>query len=57
MLDTYKPGKVFVYNSQLAIQTGRGALLISRLQAEGKKAMTSQEFVNGYGEIIGAVLS
>lgn len=56
-LDTYKPGKVFVYNSQLAIQTGRGALLISRLQAEGKKAMTSQEFVNGYGEIIGAVLS
>ncbi len=55
-LDTYKPGKVFVYNNQLAIQTGKGALLVSRIQAEGKKPMASNEFMNGYSEIIGAVL-
>lgn len=56
-LNTYKPGKVFVYNNQLAIQTGQDALLISRLQAEGKKPMTSSEFINGHSEIIGAVLA
>jgi methionyl-tRNA formyltransferase len=56
-LDTYKPGKVFVYNNQLAIQTGKGAVIVSRLQAEGKRPMSSQEFVNGYGEIVGVVLS
>lgn len=56
-LNTYKPGKVFVYNNQLAIQTGTDALMISRLQAEGKKAMTSQEFVNGYSEIVGTILT
>jgi len=55
-LSTYKPGKVFVYNNQLAIQTGQGALLVSRLQAEGKKPMTSHEFMNGYSEIVGAML-
>ncbi len=56
-LDTYKPGKVFVYNNQLAIQTGKGAVIVSRLQAEGKRPMSSQEFVNGYGEIVGVVLA
>lgn len=56
-LDTYKPGKVFVYNNQLAIQTGKGAVIVSRLQAEGKRPMSSQEFVNGYSEIVGVILS
>ena len=56
-LDTYKPGKVFVYNNQLAIQTGKGAVIVSRLQAEGKRPMSSQEFVNGYSEIIGVILA
>lgn len=56
-LDTYKPGKVFVYNNQLAIQTGKGAVIVSRLQAEGKRPMSSQEFVNGYSEIVGVVLA
>lgn len=55
-LDTYKPGKTFIYNSNLAVQCGSQALIITRLQLEGKKAMTSQEFMRGYKEFVGTVL-
>lgn len=55
-LDTYKPGKTFVYNSNLAVQCGQGALIIKRLQLEGKKAQTCQEFMRGHQEFVGSVL-
>lgn len=55
-LDTYKPGKTFIYNSNLAIQCGAQALIIRRLQLEGKKAMTSEEFMRGHKEFVGTVL-
>jgi methionyl-tRNA formyltransferase len=40
----------------LAIVTGAGLLLVKQLQLEGKKAMTSEEFLRGYSQINGAVL-
>lgn len=55
-LNTYKPGKTFVYNSNLAVQCGQQAIIIRRLQLEGKKAMTSEEFMRGYKDFVGAVL-
>lgn len=56
-LNTYKPGKTFVYNSNLAVQCGQQALIIRRLQLEGKKAMSSEEFMRGYKDFVGAVLN
>ncbi len=38
---------------QLVIATGEGALLVERLQAEGKRVMTTQEFLSGRPELIG----
>ena len=40
----------------LAIVTGAGRLLVERLQLEGKKALSAEEFVRGYPHIVGAVL-
>lgn len=40
----------------LAIATGEGWLLVERLQLEGKKALSVEEFVRGYPQIIGDVL-
>ncbi len=41
-------GKFNVDNNQLIVLCGRGALLIDKLQPEGKKEMTAKEFINGY---------
>jgi methionyl-tRNA formyltransferase len=40
----------------LAIMTGSGRLLVERLQLEGRKAMSAEEFVRGYPQIVGEVL-
>ena len=40
----------------LSVMTGEGALVIDRLQLEGKKAMHSDEFLRGYAHIVGDVL-
>jgi len=55
-LDLHKPGKVFIYNNTLAIQTGQGALSVNQIQPEGKKVLSGQEFANGYHEAIGQIL-
>jgi methionyl-tRNA formyltransferase len=40
----------------LAIVTGAGLLLVRQLQLEGKKAMSTEEFLRGYAQIVGQVL-
>lgn len=55
-INTYKPGKTFLYNSNLAVQCGQNSLLIRRLQLEGKKAMTCEEFLRGYKDSVGKAL-
>ena len=40
----------------LAVVTGSGFLIVTRVQLEGKKAMSSGEFLRGYGHIAGDVL-
>ena len=40
----------------LAIATGSGLLLVNQLQLEGKKVVSSEEFLRGYGQIAGQVL-
>lgn len=55
-INSYKPGKTFKYNSGLAVQCGRDALIIKSLQLEGKNALDSQEFLRGHKDFIGSVL-
>ncbi len=41
----------------VAVVTGAGFLIVTRLQLEGKKAMSAEEFLHGYGQIAGNVLT
>jgi len=41
-------GQFSFNNGQLLIQCGHGALVIKKLQPEGKKEITAEEFINGY---------
>ncbi len=50
-------GKIFHYKNKLAVQTGRDALIIERLQPEGKKEMSADDFVRGHQNILGATLT
>jgi len=55
-INSYKPGKTFKYNSGLAVQCGKDALIIKNLQLEGKNALASEEFLRGYKDFIGNIL-
>ncbi|MFH1326125.1 MAG: methionyl-tRNA formyltransferase [Candidatus Falkowbacteria bacterium] len=52
----HSAGKVFLFENQLAVQCEQDALLIKQLQLEGKKIMTSKEFLGGHQDIVGVVL-
>lgn len=56
-VNKYKIGEIFINNNNLAIQTGEDSLVIEELQLEGKKIMSAKEFINGYKQFIGNVLS
>lgn len=55
-INSYKPGKTFKYNSGLAVQCGQDALIIKRLQLEGRNELGSEEFLRGQKDFIGSVL-
>lgn len=55
-INSYKPGKTFKYNSGLAVQCGQNALIIKRLQLEGKTELESEEFLRGQKNFMGSVL-
>jgi methionyl-tRNA formyltransferase len=40
----------------LTIVTGSGLLVVTQLQLEGKRVMSAEEFLRGYGQIVGEVL-
>ncbi|MEI7452462.1 MAG: methionyl-tRNA formyltransferase [Candidatus Falkowbacteria bacterium] len=50
-------GEIFNYNGALAVKCGNGqALIISKLQLEGRKAMDVDEFLRGNKGIYGSIL-
>ncbi|KKS37856.1 MAG: methionyl-tRNA formyltransferase [Candidatus Sungbacteria bacterium RIFCSPLOWO2_12_FULL_41_11] len=55
--DDHVSGKVLIKERRLFVKTGQGYLGILRLQPEGKKEMTAKEFLNGYGDINGTILT
>lgn len=52
------PGTVLEYNKQrgILIQTGKGVLVATELQLQGKKAMDYKSFMNGARDFVGTVL-
>lgn len=52
----HTPGTVFEASAGLAVACGTGALLLRRLQAEGRRAMTIDELVRGQPAFRGARL-
>ncbi len=50
------PGTVIQHNDLVAITTGDGLLVPSKLQRAGKKAVASRVFINGYRDFIGSRL-
>ncbi|MCU0680633.1 MAG: methionyl-tRNA formyltransferase [Planctomycetes bacterium] len=50
-----KPGEMFLQQNNLAVACGQDALIIKKLQIEGSKIMTSEEFLHGHN-IIGQTL-
>src|SRR3989344_1744449 len=50
-------GVVFKKNGGVAVACKDGAILIKKLQIEGKKIQSATEFLNGRPDIIGAVLN
>ena len=55
-INFYKPGKTFKYNTGLAVQCGRDALIIKKLQLEGKNELVSEEFLRGQKDFMGSIL-
>lgn len=55
-IETYKIGEVFEYEGFPAVQCGKGALRLITVQAENKKAVSGQDFLNGHRDIIGKIL-
>ena len=45
-------GVLFLDNDKLLVQCGRGSLVIDKLQIEGKKEMSSKDFILGYKKYI-----
>ena len=48
-----QPGDVFMLDSRPAIATGEGALVLTRIQPAGKRAMDASDFINGAPDFIG----
>jgi methionyl-tRNA formyltransferase len=50
------PGAVFVDEVSPLVATGDGAVWVTRLQLEGRKPMSSDQFLLGQADLVGAVL-
>ena len=55
---TFTPGQVLAADTRkgLYVVTGDGMLALERVQLEGRRPVTGEEFLRGYPEILGACL-
>jgi methionyl-tRNA formyltransferase len=52
-----QPGQVIAPSEeQIAVVTGKGALLLLEIQQAGRNAMSPQAFIRGHGNLIGSTL-
>ena len=50
------PGKVVSAESQIAVVTGNGLLILDEIQLAGKRRLSAQEFVRGQPSFMGSIL-
>ena len=50
------PGKVEKVNDNIIVQTGKGSLIVCKLQLEGKSQVSGIEFISGYPDFINSKL-
>ena len=55
-INKHEPGTIFYDNNILAIQCAKNALIIKKLQLEGKKITTDQEFICGHQNLLKNIL-
>ncbi len=55
-INDFKIGELFKYENKLAIQCKKNALIVLNLQMEGKKEITTKQFLQGYQNKIGKIL-
>lgn len=53
---TKKIGQISLKNNKLRVRCGQDYLVILKLQTEGGKALTAQEFISGHADFIGQIL-
>ncbi len=55
-INKHKTGELFLYDKKLAVQCGQDALVIKKVQLEGKKEITAEEFIHGHKNLINTIL-
>jgi len=50
------PGKVFQSGNKIGIKVSDGVIIIEKMQLEGKKTLTAEEFANGHPDFVGSIL-
>ena len=56
-LSSHEIGEVFELADKIAVQTMEGAIILETIQLEGKKPASAKDFVNGYKNFVGSILS
>ena len=54
---SFRPGTVIPCKEGFGVQTGRGVLLVERLQIEGRNEASFRDFLRGYSRFIGSTLA
>ncbi|MBI2635642.1 MAG: methionyl-tRNA formyltransferase [Parcubacteria group bacterium] len=52
-----RQGEIFLKNSDIIIKCGKNILIIKKLQLEGGKILTAEEFLNGHRDFVGSILN
>lgn len=55
-IDKYPVGQVFDFNSDIAVQCAKGAIVLQNIQIEGKRAISANDFIKGYSDFINSIL-
>lgn len=55
-LEKHLAGEVFELGSDIGVQTENGVIILKEIQKEGKKAVSSKDFINGHPAFVGSIL-
>ncbi len=53
----HREGEIFEIADTVGVQTGNGIIILKKLQLEGKNVIDVKEFMNGYSDFVGSILT